>query len=208
MIKRFRDFVFPKILWATTWWPWFDRKLNRIAINSICNSLPHRPHPLSTAHNYTSWTSLTDQRWSARHLPAYRRSGQILPTPEQAVRLFQRKNDEQRYCEKSTCLFPAFAQYLTDGFARTRMPNVSAGETDEIRRQNTSNHQLDMCPLYGRNKTQTDALRLLSETRGRRGKLKSQLLLNRSGIKEEFAPFLFESPESDQPKAEYSVLDP
>ena len=53
-------------------------------------------------------------------------------------------------CPKSTCLFPSFAQYLTDGFIRTRMPNTSAGDPEHLRRQNTSNHQIDLCTLYGR----------------------------------------------------------
>lgn len=188
-------------------WPWLGSKINTIAINSICNASRHRPHPWSTAHDYTSWTSLTDQRWSARHLPAYRRSDRVLPKPEEVIGLFERRNGKQRLCRKSTFLFPSFAQYLTDGFTRTRMPNTSAGEGDEVRRQNTSNHQIDMCPLYGRTQAQTDALRLKSEARGSRGRLKSQLLRNRSGEEEEYAPFLF-AEGADRPREEFASLDP
>lgn len=188
-------------------WPWFGGKVNAFAINSVCNSARHRPHPWSTVHDYTSWTSLTDQRWSARHLPAYRRSEPYLPAPQAAVDLFRRRGGEQRFCEKSTLLFPAFAQYLTDGFIRTRMPNTSEGEDDQIRKQNTSNHQIDMCPLYGRVLAHTDALRLKSQARGERGRLKSQLQKNERGEEEEYAPFLYD-PQTGEPWPEFAALDP
>ena len=86
---------------------------------------------------------------------------------------------------------------LTDGFIRTRMPD--AGEPEEVRLQNTSNHQIDMCPLYGRLPQQTDALRLRSENAGERGHLKSQLIEG-----EEFSPFLFDN---GMLKEEFAVLD-
>jgi prostaglandin-endoperoxide synthase 2 len=186
-------------------WPWLARKINAVAVNSVCNSARHRPHPWSTVHDYTSWTSLTDQRWSSRHLPAYRRS-KPYPAPELLTPMFERRGGEQRLCEKSTLLFPAFAQYLTDGFIRTRVPNKSAGDKDEIRKQNTSNHQIDMCPLYGRLQEQTDALRLNSQARGQRGRLKSQLLPNERGQLEEYAPFLCD--QTGKRKPEFDSLDP
>lgn len=40
--------------------------------------------------------------------------------------------------DTSTVLFPAFAQYLTDGFLR--MPKE--GESEDVRLQNTSNLQI------------------------------------------------------------------
>ena len=89
--------------------------------------------------DYVSWTSLTDQKWSARHLPATRIPD--LPAIDRVLEMFRQPGGRQRLSRKSTCLFPAFAQYLTDGFIRTRMPNISLGETDDLRRQNTSNHQ-------------------------------------------------------------------
>ena len=76
-----------------------------------------RPHPWSTVHPYISWTSLTDQTWSARHLPGAALKN--LPPPEKVSEFFQAANSGQTYCKKSTLLFPAFAQYLTDGFIRT-----------------------------------------------------------------------------------------
>ncbi len=186
-------------------WDWFRGKLNAFATNRVVNVCRHRPHPWSTVHDYTSWVSLTDQRWSARHLPA--RQTPNLPPSEALLGLFKQQDGEQRLSDKSTLLFPAFAQYLTDGFIRTRMPQ--ANEPEEVRLQNTSNHQIDMCPLYGRLSKQTDALRLKSEAAGRRGRLKSQFI-----SEEEFSPFLFENGtlkeeflDLDEPLGLQSALD-
>src|ERR1700687_3577303 len=110
------------------------RFINAKVINQAVEVCRTRPHPWSTVHDYTSWTALSDTRWSARHLPPVHMAG--LPDLDDVKELFRRPSGGQRLCKKSTCLFPAFAQYLTDGFIRTRMPNTSAGETDEIRRQN------------------------------------------------------------------------
>jgi prostaglandin-endoperoxide synthase 2 len=179
-------------------WQWLGKTINRLAINRAVNVAPHRPHPWSTVHDYVSWTSLSDQHWSARHRQAVYLTD--LPDPDRVKALFKRATGEQRYCEKSTCVFSAFAQYLTDGFIRTRMPNKSAGETDDLRRQNTSNHQIDLCPLYGRTAEQTAALRLKSETTGQRGRLKSQSIGG-----EEYAPYLYE--QDGQLKPEFAILD-
>ena len=80
-------------------------------------------------------------------------------------------------------LFPAFAQYLTDGFIRTQLSNDDAKED---RTRTTSNHEIDLSPLYGRTAAQTRALRLCSDMAGYRGRLKSQSLAG-----EEFPPFLY-----------------
>jgi prostaglandin-endoperoxide synthase 2 len=178
-------------------WPWFDKKLNRLAINATVNVARNRPHPLSTAHDYVSWVTLTDRRWSARHLPPSDRP--IPASVDAVVQLFERSGG-QKLSKRSTCLFPAFAQYLTDGFIRTRMPDTSAGDPDSVRLQNTSNHDIDMCPLYGRTLAQTDALRLKSEDPGQRGRLKSQQFKG-----EEYAPFLLDASENIKP--EFAVLD-
>lgn len=200
MFENIPGFVLKPIASLANNWPWLGGKINAIAINSTVNVCRHRPHPWSTVHDYVSWTSLTDQRWSARHLPATNRHG--LPAPEALKDLFVRKEGSQEFCKKSTCLFPAFAQYLTDGFIRTRMPNSSAGEKDDpLRKQNTSNHQIDLCTLYGRTPEQTNQLRLKSEDAGFRGQLKSQKI---SG--EEYSPFLFET-NGVSVKAEFDRLD-
>lgn len=181
-------------------WPWLAKKINAIAINSTVNVCRHRPHPWSNVHEYVSWTSLTDQTWSARHLPVAPRQG--LPSPDVLKNLFVRKDGEQKLCKKSTCLFPVFAQYLTDGFIRTKMPNASMGEKDDpTRKQNTSNHQIDLCTLYGRTAEQTRQLRVLSEQAGKKGQLKSQML----GA-EEYSPYLFEA-DGQTVKAEFDKLD-
>ena len=179
-------------------WPWLAGIVNRFAINATVNVSRHRPHPWSTVHDYVSWTSLTDQRWSARHLPAVNRPNP--PPPENLLGLFRRPAGGQLLCPKSTCLFPAFAQYLTDGFIRTRMPDEDKHEPEEVRLQNTSNHQIDLCPLYGRLPSQTGALRLNSDARGERGRLRSQRLGD-----EEFAPFYFRDGAVDP---QFAYLDP
>ncbi|MGH9152073.1 MAG: peroxidase family protein [Acidimicrobiales bacterium] len=178
-------------------WPWLATRVNPIAINRLVNVCRTRPHPWSTAHDYVSWTSLTDQTWSARHLPAVP-AALTTPTAEKLTGLFARPpGADQVASEKSTVLFPAFAQYLTDGFIRTRMPRD--GEPEDLRLRNTSNHQIDVCPLYGNNVEQTDALRLRSESAGERGRLTSQEIDG-----EEWAPFLYQN---GKKKAEFEKLD-
>lgn len=177
------------------------RLASRLMIWQILRQSRFRPHPFSMVHDYTSWTSLTDKRFSARHLPA--RKAARLPDVAKILPIFRRDFSGPVFCEKSTCLFPAFAQYLTDGFVRTRMP--VGQETDEVRKQTTSNNEIDMCPLYGRLPEQTKALRLLSEIPGEKGRLKSQMLQIDSGQKEEFSPFLLD--DSGKIKPEFEVLD-
>ena len=181
-------------------WDWLGDKVNAIAIDSLVNVCPHRPYPWSTVHDYVSWTSLTDHQWSARHLPAVHQNG--LPAVEPLTNFFKRPdNNRQRLSPKSTCLFPAFAQYLTDGIIRTRMPDSTDPPEVKImkRKQNTSNHQLDLSPLYGRTPQQTDVLRLKSGDKGRRGRLKSQEIAG-----EEYAPFLVDG---NNVKQEFQDLD-
>jgi prostaglandin-endoperoxide synthase 2 len=200
MFDKIPTFLLRLVMRIGDKWLWFGRKLNSYAINSVVNISRHRPHPWTTAHKYVSWTSLSDQRFSARHLPTPDRPSQNLPLSQDLAAMFKQPLGKQVLSKKSTLLFPAFAQYLTDGFIRTRMPDPTAGETEEVRLQNTSNQQIDMCPLYGRLRAHTDALRLKSEASGQRGRLKSQVLNG-----EEYAPFLFEG---ENIKAEFADLDP
>ncbi len=166
-----------------------DDDVNRFVIDRAVKVARGRPHPWTTKHDYISWTGLTDRTWNARLLPAKpypaaEAMGTRRPPLAQVAALFARPDgQEQRLCSKSTGLFPAFAQYLTDGFIRTQLSNDDA-LTD--RRRTTSNHEIDMSPLYGRSPAQTQLLRTMSEARGARGRLRSQTI---SG--EEFPPFLY-----------------
>jgi prostaglandin-endoperoxide synthase 2 len=165
--------------WTGDRWPSFARFVNTLAINGIVNSTRNRPHPWSTVSDYISWKGLTDRTWSARHLPA--RDLPNLPPVEAVAALFAKTGPVQRECAKSTCLFPAFAQYLTDGFIRTHV------QDPEDRRKTTSNHEIDQSPLYGRTEAQTLALRLRAEDKQRKGRLKSWT--DEAG--EEWPPFLY-----------------
>ena len=173
--------------------PGLARLINRIAIGRLAKATRNRPHPWSTLGDHVSWRGLTDRSYSARHLPAT--DIPDLPDADRVADLFRVPDDrEQRLCPKSTCLFPAFAQYLTDGFIRTMISNeFGTGETIEDRRRNTSNHEIDQCPLYGRTVEQTRALRTMSEEPDKRGKLKSEIVRNPdTGTDEEWPLKLFE----------------
>lgn len=173
--------------------PAIQRLVNQLAIDSSVTATRNRPHPWNTVHDHVSWESLTDKRCSARHLPA--RKLPAYPDSRVVAPPFRRPADRQKPSDESAGLFPAFAQYLTDGFIRTRMPDTSAGEKDEVRLQTTSNHQIGPCPLHGRTREQTPALRLPSPDKGRKGRLKCRVIAGGWGaflcdgapIREEFA---------------------
>ena len=166
-----------------------DDDVNRFVIDRAVRVTRNRPHPWSTKHDYISWTGLTDRTYNARMLPAkpypnVEKLGTRQPPLADVAALFAPPAGvPQRLCGKSTGLFPAFAQYLTDGFIRTQLHN---DEALVDRKRTTSNHEIDMSPLYGRTPAQTRALRTMSEVVGARGRLKSQMIGG-----EEFSPFLF-----------------
>jgi prostaglandin-endoperoxide synthase 2 len=166
-----------------------DDDINRFVIDRAVNRCRNRPHPWSTKHPYISWSGLTDRTFNARLLPAnpyppVEAMGTRRPPIAEVAKLFEVPvGQRQRRCPKSTGLFPAFAQYLTDGFIRTQLSNDDA-LTD--RRRTTSNHDIDMSPLYGRTPAQTRVLRPVAPLAGERGQLKMQMLGG-----EAFPPFLY-----------------
>lgn len=179
----------PVVAWLTERWPAFHRWVSGLLINGIVSETRPRPHPWSTKTPYISWAALTDRTYSARQLPA-----KDLAPPQDAkttAAMFVRAaGTPQASCAKSTMLFPCFAQYLTDGFIRTWV-----FANDEQRGRTTSNHEIDLCTLYGRTEAQTKALR------GASGRLKSQQLPTG-----EYPPALYDA--QGQILPEFAMLDP
>jgi len=179
--------------------------VNALLIDKLVKRGRNRPHPWSTRYDYICWSGLTDRSFNARLLPARpypaaEATGTRRPPKEEVAKLFAATPGAQRACPKSTCLFPAFAQYLTDGFIRTRVANDPPfGDGKEDRRRTTSNHEIDQSPLYGRTEAQTAVLRLNSEASGRKGRLKSQMIGD-----EEFPIYLFD----DTGKVKPEFCDP
>ncbi len=149
--------------------------LSGVLIGNAVKKLPARPMCLSTMHDYTSWAALNDRTWFSRYLPPAPQTD--LPPMEEMAKLYQVRPDGPRLSTRSTLLFPAFAQWFTDGFLMT----------DEDRRRTRTNHEIDLCQLYGLNPAMTAALRLKCETPGRRGRLLS--VMTETG---EWAPPLFD----------------
>ena len=176
--------------------PKLSRLINRIGTNSIASATKPRPRPYSlwwpadsdsacpaTGHangpitDYASWPSLTDRSFSARHLapaseafisqlppdapydPATRSTGAI-------TALFARPRDSAgsslMTTDRSSVLFMFFAQWFTDSVLRI---------DHKDRRRNTSNHDVDLCQIYGLNERETQCLRS-----GKRGHLRSQYI--------------------------------
>ncbi|GAA3221738.1 peroxidase family protein [Actinocorallia longicatena] len=162
------------------------RRLNALLIDQAVREMPARPEPLSTLAPYTSWTSLTDRTYAGRHLPPVPDQDSGRPTVERAADLFTREGPMDP-CPRSTVLFAYFAQWFTDGFLR--------GESREPRdpRRSTSNHEIDLNPLYGLDAAASSAIRAHEG-----GLLKSQII--NGG---EFPPYLCEKGET---KAEFAAL--
>ena len=94
MLEELPAFILNPLATLINGWPWLSGKFNRYAINRLVNVCRHRPHPFEAVHDYVPWTSLTDQRWSARHLQAATISN--LPSVDRAVGLFKRPTGQQR----------------------------------------------------------------------------------------------------------------
>lgn len=185
------------------------REVNKFLINGAIYSLPTRPYPDSlrsleplipgTTHaknqeSYPSWESLTDRDYLGRHLlPDWQfNEAANLPSLESLQVLFEKQKDAQGNpisieSEKSTLLFPYWVQWFTDGFLRVDRHN---------KLKNTSNHHIDLSPVYGLTPKATHALRAFKG-----GKLKSQWL-----GEEEYPPFVYDDPENGVFKSEFADL--
>ena len=150
------------------------RWINRWLINQAIHKAPTRPHVLSTLTPYTSWDSLTDRTYSGRHLPPVEGDESTLPPAEEVAQALFARRGEIIVCPKSTVLFSYFAQWFTDGFLRI-------DRFDWLK--NTSNHDIDISPLYGINRQITNLLRSHQD-----GKLKSQIIQG-----EEYPPYAFQA---------------
>src|SRR5664279_2228259 len=141
-----------------------------VVINQLANSTSPRPRALSMLADYTSWESLTNRKFSGRHLAP----GAVLTLPTEAdvVQLYRRGGDTVPSADTSV-MFMFFAQWFTDSFLRTSRTDF---------RQNTSNHEIDLCQIYGLSEDKTRILRADSG-----GKVKSQLIDG-----EEYPTFLFQ----------------
>jgi prostaglandin-endoperoxide synthase 2 len=148
------------------------RKVNKFLINNAIYKAKTRPYPFSTLSPYTSWDSLTDRTYSGRHLPPVEPPAN-LPPVEECSNLFL-QSASKRLSTKSTVLFPYFAQWFTDSFLRSDRTNPL---------KNTSNHDIDVSPLYGQNRQVTNILR---SHQG--GKLKSQIING-----EEYPPYYLQN---------------
>jgi prostaglandin-endoperoxide synthase 2 len=131
--------------------------VNENFINQFVMSMEPRPPRLTTMSDYTSWASLTNKTYSARHLPPVPKKREW-PEVDKVRDLFERPVNGGRESEKSTLLFPFFAQWFVDGFLRTDPSNGL---------RNQSTHAIDLCQLYGLTPAATKELRL-----GIGGKLK------------------------------------
>ena len=145
----------------TTNAPWFWRTarripkvnswINRRLINSSIYTMAARPPALSTKSEYTSWDSLNDREYSARHLRADNGfAPDTGPDDDFVAALFGRPDGAEQRSGKSSLMFPFFAQWFVDGFLRTAADDA---------RKNTSTHDIDLSQLYGQTRTQTCALR-------------------------------------------------
>jgi prostaglandin-endoperoxide synthase 2 len=179
--------------WLTTnlpgLWQWVEahpqvhKRVNALLIDRTIRKIPVRPNPLSTLADYTSWASLTDRTYDSRHLPPVDAPGAPLPAPEAVAGLFNRPG-EMVPCEKSTVLFPYFAEWFVDGFLRSERlhPDPQTGEPVRDPAKNESNHEIDLIQIYGLNDAVTRELRSFED-----GQLLTQEING-----EEYPPYLFD----------------
>jgi prostaglandin-endoperoxide synthase 2 len=165
------------LLKLTRQYPPLARWLTKVLVNLKCYATAPRPRPFSMAADYTTWTGLTNRHYTGRHLLVADRSYMdALPPEDKVVDLFKRNPTEQKVSTDTSVLFMFFAQWFTDSFLRTDPNDI---------RLNTSNHEIDLCQIYGLTEEKTNMLRTMQ-----RGFLQSQEIEG-----EEYPPYLFEEKE-------------
>lgn len=190
---------------------WIRNFFSRSTIDVFGNVIPPRPHAFSMRKPYPHWTGMVIRKWSGRHLPPPPDSKLARPGLDELEQLFLRPaaTGAQINDVRSNLLFASFAQWFTDSFLRTshKLRYDKAGNTQimpdgtlhrgrlEVQqngqtgympdhhreRENESNHEIDLCQIYGTNARQTQILRYLPTDSGydaslHKGTLKSEII--------------------------------
>lgn len=146
------------------------RFIGKQTINYYAYAVPPRPRAASMAAEYVTWRGLTDRRFSGRHLPAAgAASGPLEPEMDEVLALFRR--DRFKPATDTSLLFPFFAQWFVDSFLRTKWEDPMQPRQF---RENESNHEIDLCSIYGLTEAQTNLLREKSEDQP--GRLRTQII--------------------------------
>ncbi len=159
----------PLLNFLNSWGP-LRRFISKVMINRYAYAVPPRPHATSMAAEYVTWRGLTDRRYSGRHLPVP--SGESAahePELAKVLELFRRENF--RSAGDTSLLFPFFAQWFVDSFLRTKWEDPKQPRKFQ---ENESNHDIDLCSIYGLTEAQTNILRERSVQR--RGRLRTQYI--------------------------------
>jgi len=157
-----------------------QRTINRLVINSVTSAPPQRPHPYTlwtpdteaiprdppiasppSFGTFVSWPGLVDRSFTGRHLPPMSEADvAALPPIDAVTSLFERTAFQPS--GKTSALFCFFAQWFTDSFLRTNPYDA---------RKNTSNHEIDLCQIYGLG---AESTRFLRDLAGGQGLLKER----------------------------------
>ncbi|MFN3725041.1 MAG: peroxidase family protein [Allosphingosinicella sp.] len=147
------------------------RWVSKKTINRYGYAAPPRPRAVSMAADYVTWRGLTDRRYSGRHLPVPKDDvAPARPDQDAVIELFRRR--EFRRANDTSLLFPFFAQWFVDSFLRTKWEDKPRDQRKF--QENESNHEIDLCSIYGMTEAQTDTLREKSSER--RGRLRMQVI--------------------------------
>lgn len=184
--------------------PGVARVIMRRKVDHFASVAPPRPHRYSlwepsappthedrqtgakeACGTWVSWPSLIDRSWTSRHLGPDRPAAEP-PEADAVVGLFERGAVMKQ--GRSSALLGLFAQWFTDSFLRTR---------SDDRRRTDSNHEIDLCQIYGLDERTAHALR---SHQG--GELKTRRGPNGG----EFAPLLFRDGHLDPDFKELSFL--
>jgi prostaglandin-endoperoxide synthase 2 len=157
--------LFRRFPWLIAWIERHEpihRFVNRLIVERNAAHGNPRPRPFSLRLPYTSWSALRDRTYTGRQL-GEDKADRNLPNAATVSKLFERRGDGID-SKDTSLLFANFAQWFTDSFIRTQ-PDEKAGAW----KQNSSNHEIDLCQIYGLHDKATGALRAMSG-----GRLKCQ----------------------------------
>ena len=210
---------FPKVWHYLMGLDWVKKAISFAVTKKFGNATTGRPHPHSMATDYPTWYGFQDRTITARHLPAdHKLNGADLPEITELEELFLRPTNAGNQIDdlRSNLLFSSFAQWFTDSFLRTSHklvfdddgnvvpnPDQSAQRLDGRAIHNESNHEIDLCQIYGMNETATTKLRVDAKAEGFDPKDKG-CLRYQIGADGEYPEFLLEQ-EPAHPKEELAL---